>query len=56
MTRSATSTPDLEHAADRAPRHSVERLVRRFLANPDHPSEVKLHVTKRRHVLELPDQ
>src|SRR5438128_9766734 len=27
MTRSAPLTPQLEHAANRAPRHSVERLV-----------------------------
>src|SRR6266511_1371783 len=29
MTRSAPRTPALEHSADRAPRHSVQRLVRR---------------------------
>src|SRR5450759_3774845 len=26
MTRSAPRTPELEHTADRAPRHSIERL------------------------------
>src|SRR6266540_4971238 len=30
MTRSAPETLALEHAADRAPRHSVKRLVRRI--------------------------
>src|SRR5437762_3404946 len=31
MTRSAPGTIAMEHAADRAPRHSVQRLVRRHI-------------------------
>src|SRR2546422_109241 len=33
MTRSARATSDLKHECDRAPRHSVERLVRLLAVN-----------------------